>query len=179
MQLCRTSRVPGVAFGHTGTVSLGGAMSTPKKTKSSKAERASFEKVITALEKENEAFVIPRAQSKNCMHLYFVEDQQINQCLHLTETVFYVASLIAATAPLILFWGGGSFKSNNWSAVYEGKVHENIIWYLVCVVLSAVLLSHSYMALASRTRKQLLLARYGSRACQQLKYLEYSDWVSL
>lgn len=34
------------------------------KSKSSKAEKASFEKVITALEKENEAFVIPRSQSQ-------------------------------------------------------------------------------------------------------------------
>lgn len=43
---------------------------TKPSTKSSKAEKASFDKVITALEKENEAYVTPTAQSKRvCCYL--------------------------------------------------------------------------------------------------------------
>jgi hypothetical protein len=50
-------------------------MSSQKKAgkaapKSSKAEKASFEKVITALEKENEAFVIPKGQSESILARY-------------------------------------------------------------------------------------------------------------
>jgi hypothetical protein len=75
------------------------------------------------------------------------------------EVLFCVAGLLAAASPLALFWGGGSSTSSSWSPVYEGRVHENIIWYLVCVITAAALLSHSYMILASRTRKNLLLSR--------------------
>jgi hypothetical protein len=35
-----------------------------KTPRSAKAERASFEKVISALEKESEAYIIPQTQSK-------------------------------------------------------------------------------------------------------------------
>lgn len=74
--------------------------------------------------------------------------------------MFWVASVIAAVAPLVLFWGGGSLsESKYWSAIFEGRVHENVIWYLICVLISVVLLVHSYNVQATRTRRTLLLAR--------------------
>lgn len=130
------------------------------KSKSSKAEKASFEKVITALEKENEAFVIPRSQSQ-LLHFTLIYYKSISYYIYIfiIEMMFHVASVVSAVAPVVLFWGGGSATSTSWSPVYEGRVHENLVWYLVCVVVSAVLLSHSYTSLATKTRKQLLLSR--------------------
>jgi hypothetical protein len=83
--------------------------------------------------------------------------------------MFHIASVLAAASPVVLFWGGGSATSSNWSAVYEGYVHENLVWYLVCVVVSAALLSHSYTQVATRTRKQLLLSRYGGLVTSPLQ----------
>lgn len=68
-----------------------------------------------------------------------------------------MASVVAAASPLVLFWGSSS--STNWSAVYEGRVHENLVWYLVCVVVSALALAHNYNVVATRTRRQLLISR--------------------
>jgi len=77
--------------------------------------------------------------------------------------MFSVASIIASVSPLVIFWGGGSFaNSKYWSAIIEGRVHENVIWYLVCVVISAVVLVHTYNVQATRTRRKLLLARLAS-----------------
>eukprot|EP01032_Pedospumella_encystans_P018344 gene18344-20887_t len=120
-------------------------MSTSKKgnapksgAKAAKAEKASFDKVISELEKENEAFVTPKSH----------------------KILFSVASIIASVSPLVIFWGGGSLaNSKYWSAIIEGRVHENIIWYLVCVVFSAVVLVHTYNVQATRTRRKLLLTR--------------------
>lgn len=41
------------------------AVSAKSNSKASKAEKASFDKVINALEKEKEAFVTPKSQSMN------------------------------------------------------------------------------------------------------------------
>lgn len=79
--------------------------------------------------------------------------------MNCVETLFYIAGVVSAVAPVILYWGGGQYTNAHWSPVYEGRVHENIVWYLVVVVVTAVLLGHTYMILASRTRKQLLLSR--------------------
>lgn len=76
------------------------------------------------------------------------------------EIMFVVASIIASAAPVVLFWGGGSWEqSTHWSTIFEGHVHENLIWYFICVFVSSVVLSHSYNVQATRTRKTLLLAR--------------------
>lgn len=75
------------------------------------------------------------------------------------ETLFYVASVVAAASPLVLFLGSAASSSTNWSAVYEGRVHENLAWYLVCVVVSALALAHNYNVVATRTRRQLLISR--------------------
>ena len=72
--------------------------------------------------------------------------------------MFHCAGAIAAVAPVVLYWGVGA-SSSSWSPVYLGRVHENIVWYAVCVVVTAALLSQSYALLASRTRRQLLLSR--------------------
>jgi hypothetical protein len=146
-------------------------MSSQKKAgkaapKSAKAEKASFEKVITALEKENEAFVIPKGQSKSirkiCLRFTPGYSHFNTIIVILSEMMFHVASVLAAASPVVLFWGGGSATSSRWSAVYEGYVHDNLLWYLVCVVVCSALLSHSYTQVATRTRKQLLLSRCGS-----------------
>lgn len=79
--------------------------------------------------------------------------------------MFSVASIVASVSPLVIFWGGGSFaNSKYWSAIIEGRVHENIIWYLVCVVVSAIVLVHTYNVQATRTRRKLLLTRYAQHA---------------
>lgn len=134
---------------------------TAKSTsKASKSEKASFDKVINALEKEKEAFVTPKSQSTNFERIHIIT--QLSRFFSLfLEILFWVASVIAAVAPLVLFWGGGSLsESKYWSAIYEGRVHENVIWYLICVVISVVILVHSYNVQATRTRRTLLLSRY-------------------
>lgn len=81
-------------------------------------------------------------------------------CSFYAEIMFSVASIIASVSPLVIFWGGGSLaNSKYWSAIIEGRIHENIIWYLVCVVVSAVVLVHTYNVQATRTRRKLLLTR--------------------
>jgi hypothetical protein len=73
-------------------------MSSQKKTgkatpKSAKAEKASFEKVIIALEKENEAFVIPKGQSESIpqdTHARFAPDcSQHDYCYTVRDDVPY------------------------------------------------------------------------------------------
>ena len=73
--------------------------------------------------------------------------------------MFQIASVFAAGAPVVLFWGGGPNATSSWNAVYEGRVQESLVWYMVCVVVSAFVLSNSYNQLATRTRRQLLLSR--------------------
>eukprot|EP01032_Pedospumella_encystans_P015444 gene15444-17664_t len=76
-------------------------MSTSKKgnapksaAKAAKAEKASFDKVISALEKENEAFVTPKSH----------------------KIMFSIASIIASVSPLVIFWGGGSLANSKEAA---------------------------------------------------------------
>ena len=77
----------------------------------------------------------------------------------IAEIMFHLASGLAAGAPLVLFWGGGPNATAAWHAVFEGQVRESLLFYLIFVVVSALLLSHSYIRLASKTRRQLLLSR--------------------
>jgi hypothetical protein len=67
--------------------------------------------------------------------------------------------VVAAAAPVVLYFGGDGSKSNYWNTIFVGNVRENWIFYAVSVAVSALLLNHSYNQVATTVRRKLLLSR--------------------
>lgn len=63
--------------------------------------------------------------------------------------MFHVSGVLAAAFPLVLYL----------TKVFDGKVRENIVVYVLMIIIAGGVLGHSYISLSAKTRKSLLESR--------------------